>query len=393
MQLKTNHDLHSCSSSIACACGMAHTTNEQRIFPLQINSLASAVSSEPEASPGKKYERCMVLGGGGFRLGYYLGIFAALQKLGKKPDVLLACCGGAMAAGIIQAFTDDEERKNWLSSPLTYQFWCDLKSSRNASITGTLSGVIRRRLFSTKPEIVPDLFNDYLFDIPLTYPLPPPDQPKAENLDVAIIAGELLYTESDVNRPRKGKKLFAQTVFCERRAASLLEGMTAPSSLDSWGETSVAAALRTDSVPIEEAVRSSVADLYLFRCHTYMGNTYTGGIIDLFPIEIARQLADQVVMEKKGLYDELISIPALRSVFGTHGNRRLSHVLKQKADWWVDTSDMEQALQANQIERKAVWLRNRVELVVPGSYDAYVKMIDAQWAYGYQRALNGAATL
>lgn len=335
----------------------------------------------------------MVLGGGGFRFGYYLGIFAALQKLGKKPDVLLACCGGAMAAGIIQAFTDDDQRKNWLSSPVTYQFWRDLKSSRNASITRTLSGVIRRRLFATKPEVIPDLFNDYLFDIPTTYPLPPPDQPRAHDVDVAIIAGKLLFQESEVGQPRKERKLFVQTVFCERRTASLLDGMTAPSSLDSWGRSTVEPTLLTDSVPIGDAVRASVADMFLFRCHTHMESTYTGGIIDLFPIEIAQRLANEVVMEKKGPYDALISIPALRSVFGTHGNKRLSHVLKQKAHWWVDTSDMEQVLHVDQIERKIAWLRNRIELVVPSSYEAYVKMIDAQWAYGYQRALDGAEIL
>jgi predicted acylesterase/phospholipase RssA len=335
----------------------------------------------------------MVLGGGGFRFGYYLGIFAALQKLGKKPDVLLACCGGAMAAGIIQAFTDDEQRKDWLSSPVTYQFWRDLKSSRDASISRTLIGVIRRRLFATEHDVIPDLFNDYLFDIPTTYPLPPADQPRAKDVDVAIIAGKLLFQESDVKQPRKDRKLFAQTVFCENRTASLLEGMTAPSSFDSWGNSAVAPAILTDSVPIEEAVRASVADMFLFRCHTYRESTYTGGIIDLFPIEIAKRIANEVVMEKKGPYDAHISIPALRSVFGTHGNRRLSHVLKQKANWWVDTSDMEQVLHVNQIERKIAWLRNRIELVVPDSYEGYVKMIDSQWNYGYQRAMNGATTI
>jgi hypothetical protein len=336
----------------------------------------------------------MVLGGGGFRFGYYLGMFSALQKLGKKPDVLLACCGGAMAAGIIQSFEDDEQRKSWLSSPVTYQFWKDLKSSRNASITRALRGVLHRRLFGMTPDRIPDLFNEYLLDIPSTYPLPPPEQPRAQGVDVAIIAGKLLFNEWEVGHPRNDRKLFSQTVFCESRTASLLKGMTAPASLEKWGQSTVDSALLTHSFPLAEAVRASVADMYLFRCHTHMDNTYTGGVIDLFPIEIAKTIANEVVMEKKGPYDSHISIPALSSVFGaSNGNKRLSHVLKQKANWWVDTSDMEKALCVGQIERKLAWLRNRVELVVPTTHQAYVKMIDAQWDYGYRRTLIGSATV
>jgi predicted acylesterase/phospholipase RssA len=43
----------------------------------------------------------MVMGGGGFRFGIYIGMYAALRQAGKAPDVLLASCGGAIAAAII----------------------------------------------------------------------------------------------------------------------------------------------------------------------------------------------------------------------------------------------------------------------------------------------------
>jgi hypothetical protein len=54
----------------------------------------------------KPYKRCMVMGGGGFRFGIYIGMYAALRQAGKAPDVLLASCGGAIAAAIIHNLPD-----------------------------------------------------------------------------------------------------------------------------------------------------------------------------------------------------------------------------------------------------------------------------------------------
>ena len=70
-----------------------------------------------------KYQRCMVFAGGGFRLGIYLGMYAAARDAGRAPDLLLATCGGAVAAPLVQALPDDAQRKAWLSSPQMYQFW------------------------------------------------------------------------------------------------------------------------------------------------------------------------------------------------------------------------------------------------------------------------------
>ena len=86
----------------------------------------------------------MVMAGGGFRFGYYLGIYAAMRQLDKTPDLLLASCGGAIAAGIIQHFSDDDQRKEWICSPEMYQFWLGMKSSKQATISRSLAGALGR---------------------------------------------------------------------------------------------------------------------------------------------------------------------------------------------------------------------------------------------------------
>ena len=330
----------------------------------------------------------MVMAGGGFRFAYYLGIYAAMRELNKTPDLLLASCGAAIAAGIIQRFPDDAQRKAWICSPEMYQFWLQMKSSKQASITRSLMAALGRGISLGNARKIPDLFNDYLFEIPAKLPVPPISSTNDETA-VAIIAGKLLYAESEVGQMRGRRKLFAETVFCAPRAAALLHGMHSPLSVDLWGDSAIAPDLLTDvNMPMEHAVRASVSDMFYFRCHSYQNSHYIGGVIDLFPIEIAKQLADQVIMELKGPYDKLFSIPALRHVLGIHGNARLEHVLQQSADLWVDTSDMEQVLVKNQIDKKIAWRRNRIELVMPDSYEVYLKMIEAQWQYGFQRGLN-----
>ena len=341
----------------------------------------------------KKYQRCMVMAGGGFRFGYYLGMYAAMCKLNKAPDLLLASCGGAIAAGTIQSFSDDAQRKDWISSPTMYQFWLELKSNRQASITRAFVAAVNRRFFAKNAKKIPDLFNDYLFEIPKHLPTPP-TTPLNHELDVAIIAGKLLYTEAEVGLARGQRKLFAETVFCTARTASLLNGATSPLSADTWGDNAIAAQLLTETnMPMVEAMRASVSDMFYFRCHSYQGNDYIGGVIDLFPIEVATQLAEEIIMELKGPYDNFFSIPALRVVLGIDGNERLDHVLQQFADIWVNTSDMSEVLVENQIYKKIIWRHNQIKLIMPDSYENYVKMIDAQWQYGYHRGLNSTTSV
>lgn len=328
------------------------------------------------------------MAGGGFRFGYYLGIYAAMRQRNQTPDLLLASCGGAIAAGIIQHFPDDAQRKAWICSAEMHQFWLQMKSSQQASIGRALTGAMMRGLSTKSAHRIPDLFNDYMFEIPAELPVPPTSRANQET-EVAIIAGKLLFNEDELGQLRGERKLFAETVFCTPRAATLLDGMQAPLSAESGGGNAIAPEVLTDvNMPTAQAARASVSDMFYFRCHSYQGSHYIGGVIDLFPIEIAHQLAEQVIMELKGPYDKLFSIPALRSVLGINGNQRLQHVLQQRADLWFDTSDMEQALLENQIVKKIAWQRNRIELRMPLSYEAYVKMIEAQWEYGFQRGLK-----
>ena len=330
------------------------------------------------------------MSGGGFHFVYYLGIHSALCASGKRPDLLLASCGGAIAAALIQRLQDDSERKNWICSPQMYQFWCGLKSTSSARITHAFFSAMRRRFWGHHAKYIPDLFQDYMFEIPPDLPLP---DSKQKTVDVAIVAGRLNYSESEVGQLRGRRKLFSEIIFCEQRAADLLHQFPVPLSDDRYGDNAIDAALLTKvDMPLGDAVRSSISDMFYFRCHTHGSDNYIGGVVDLFPIEVASHLAGSIVMERKAGYDSTYGLPAIRTVLGFDGNERLRHVLDQHADVWVDTSDMEQVFLHQRTYQKLIWHKNLIQIVAPPSYEAYVKMIEAQWAFGYQRAMAGLAS-
>lgn len=336
----------------------------------------------------KKYKRCLVLAGGGFRFGIYLGMYAAACESGRAPDILLASCGGALAASIIAGLPDDEQRKNWLTSEDMYRFWCALKSSPQAGIVHTLAQAAKRGLLRDSAKTIPDLFNEYLFEIPADLPLPSlPYQ--EQSVATAIIGGKLLFSEKEVGQQRGNRKLFAETVFCEERVAGLLAGMSSPLAHPRWGEHAISEQLLCDSTtPTKTAARISITDMYYFRCHSHVDENYFGGVLDLFPIEVARCLADEVMMEFKQSFDQAFSIPAWRSVLGLDGNARLRYVNGQAIDVRIDTSDVAIALAKENVQKKLDWRHNRIHLVMPATYATYVSYMEAQWQYGYERGME-----
>ncbi|MYM87826.1 hypothetical protein GTP91_11615 [Rugamonas sp. FT82W] len=332
----------------------------------------------------------MVLAGGGFRFGYYLGMHAAAVDAGREPDLLLATCGGAVAGAIIRNLPDSAARKAWLASPQMYEFFRGLRSSPQATPLRALAGIALRRMNGARAARIPDLFNDYLFEIPPALPLPPEPAPTPEPA-LAIVGGRLLFGPDEAGQLRQGRAIYRVTLFGDERIAALAAGQPSAIGRDGWTDA-VAHDLATDTtMPLADAARISIADVVYFRCQSAGGADYTGGAIDLFPIELARCLARHVSIEMKQSYDQQTAIPALRAVFGIDANARLRHVHGQPADVWIDTSDVSQALRGTGVQKRIAWRANRVQLVAPATYERYVADVDAQWQYGYRRAREAYA--
>lgn len=334
----------------------------------------------------------MVLAGGGFRFGYYLGMHAAAVDAGREPDLLLATCGGAVAGAIIAGLPDTASRKEWLRSPQMYEFLGGFESTERATPASALWHVARRRLSGGHAARLPDLFNDYLFEMPQPIPLPQPLPPcGTQRPALAIIGGKLLFGAHETGQPRHGRPLYNVTLFCDNRTAALAHGLPSAIGTDGWSDAVSPGLLVDTQMPVADAARVSIADMVYFRCQTARGVDYTGGVIDLFPIELARALAHHVTMEMKEAYDELLAAPALRAAFGFDGNRRLRHVHSQPVDVWVDTSDVRRAMRGGGVQKRLDWRRNRIRLIPPVSYARYLADVEALWSFGYQRGQEAYA--
>lgn len=332
-----------------------------------------------------RYSHCMVLGGGGFRFSYYLGAYAAAAGANNAPDLLLATCGGAIAAAVIQALPDDQARKGWVSSREMYDFLRDCQPSDAATVRRVISGAGRRWLQKERSPRIPDLFHDYLFDLPRRIPLPPP--PAHPTVAVAIVGGKLLFGPDEVNQPRSGRKLFVETVFGGQRAAALLNGANAPAAA---ADNAIADTLCVDShVSLADAVRVSISDMFYLPCFKVGTKHYMGGVIDLVPMELAARLANRITAENKAPFNQVFAIPAIRAVLGVDGNARMREVRGQHAETWIDTSDVGTILKRHGAKKALSWKAPHIRLSLPDSYKDYVKDVHAQWQYGYDRA--GAA--
>lgn len=336
----------------------------------------------------EQYRRCLVLAGGGFRFAYYLGVHAAAEDCGRKPDVLLASCGGAIAAAVIAALPDAEARRDWMAGPAMYAFLRAIRSTPRAAPLRTLGAAGMRWLRRAPAARIADLRRDYLFELPDVLPLPLPQPPQDDTPALAIVGARLLYDLAKTGERRGPQPPFGEVVFGPPRVAALLDGTPAPAADPRWSAGAVDPVLRveTDVAPAD-AARISIADMFYFRSHDVAGRHYSGGVIDLFPIELARRLAREVIMERKMPFNPWLALPALRAVFGIDGAARLDHVHAQGADAWVDTRDARHVLRAHGIGKRIDWRRNRIMLTVPPTHDAYAAQVRAQWDYGYLKGM------
>lgn len=339
-----------------------------------------------------KYRRCLVLGGGGLRFAYYLGVHAAAEARGRRPDLLLATCGGALAAAVIAALPDADARRDWVAGPAMYRFLCAIESTRRAQPWHALGGAARRWLDRRPARRIPDLFDDYLFALPAALPLPPHTAPPTSAPALAIVGARLMFAPHAAGQVRGARRLFAQVVFCPAQTARLLDGMAAPAADPRWSHGAIAPLLETNSTtPLADAVRISIADMFYFRSHAHGRHHYAGGVIDLFPIELAQRLAHDVIMERKASFDPWFALPALRAVFGIDGAVRLAHVHAQTADAWVDTRAIARDLRNVGVCKRIDWrlalARSRIVLAIPATHAAYAAAVRTQWDYGYRQGL------
>lgn len=326
----------------------------------------------------------LMFAGGGTRYAIYGGVYQALEEAGICPSYIIASCGGAITSTVINAFKSNEERKEYFKSKEFYEFIRSLKLAPSARLDKLPIYCIGKLFNRRSAPTIEDIIGRYIVDMPtdISKYLPSLNIKPQGGIPTIVIACKASFLESEVNKPRNGKKIFKRLLITDPKTASILKQSSDYASYkDSAIELNYD--IVTDIDPIV-AMRISGSDMFYVPPVCLNGEYYFGGAADLVPIELALSLAKNVIVERKQRYT-LIEEALIRSVFGFSANARLNECESKYSSLVIDTMDNEQALKNNYIGRSINWFKLRVEVKNNIPYDKFCVQIDVQWQYGYER--------
>ena len=340
-------------------------------------------------SPHKPYQRAVLFSGGGTRYGLYLGMYAALKDLNLSPDLIIATCGGGIAASIINVFPTKEEQKKYIKSDELYQFVKQTKLTEQKSLFKLGLFSLRKILISKKAPFIEDVLSKYLIELSQDIAeLPSLKNISFENSNTIIIGSRLLFTKDDIGKPRNAKKLYRKVLFTNNKTARQINKEMIKTTSTNYIESAVDNNMEIfDNFSMTEAMRISVSDMFYVKPYFKENDIYAGGAIDLMPIEIANHLAYEIILEKKQIYKP-IEEALVRAVLGFSGNTRLQEVSLSTPTFWIDTQDASQILRKHNLQKSINWLRFEINLKYPRSYQQFQNDMEAQWEYGYQQTIK-----
>ncbi len=376
----------------------------------------------------KPYKRVQIFSGGGSRFGYYLGSYAALVEHDLRPDIILGTCGGSLSALLVQIAPEPYDLQQLAVSRELYSvikairhvdsteanFKLKLRYSFNAIQRWRLSrNSTRHKHYQGKDnheQLLDELQQLAMFRVDnetqwldeLLRFLP--SEKSSGNFtstapDIAIIASRLRQTVGASSLTNNTAQL--QELLFAPKILSLTEGSLSKMTLSSPAHAFANGRINQSVKIITEwdiatAVRASMADMYyLPPIHDQDLGWCLGGVINLTPIELACQLADSVFAETKAGYDSWLAAPAIQRIFGFDPNQRLAQVhgfLPKLANQdsrqlhWLPFADNGQQLIGS--VRKRFSMKQMTVALIHHDYDGFVKTMQAQWQYGYQRTTD-----
>ncbi len=336
-----------------------------------------------------KYNRAIVFSGGGFRIGLYLGMFAAANDAGINPDLIIASCGGSFSTAIINSFETDAERKEFLLSEKLFNFFKSFSLTKEKMLYRIGIDSLIRQFRKKNASHIIDLFTKYLVEVPDFNDFFPELKNSFNNsIKILLIGSKILYSENEVGLKRKNKKLFKEIIFTDPQTKKFIEGSYSAVG-EHYKESSIHKEIDIYSeTPMKEAVRISIADMFYFSPYKLNDEFYMGGAINLMPMEIAEKVSHSVIFEFKQEYKPKIEESAIRNVFGYSGIERMKAVHDMYSDYWIDTSDAPQKLKNHYISTKINYNKFCVSLSLPLNYNQYKSDMQFQWLYGYKRAME-----
>lgn len=339
----------------------------------------------------EKFKRAVVFSGGGTRLMIYLGMLAALEELNMKPDVLIASCGGAFAATVINAFPDHISRKEYLKSEEYFRFVSGTVLTRHKKLSGIGLFTLKKLFDQRNAPFAEDVFSRYLVEMPqdLAEVFPSLKNVRfSQEIPTVIIGSEVLFDPKESGQKRNGRKLYRKVIFTDPKTSEKINPEQIIISSENMKNSAVEEhiSIKTD-ISLLESTRISVSDMFYVEPVFLQGKYFAGGAIDLIPAELAHHLADEIIIEKKQSYNP-VEEALVRSVLGFSGNARLEEIEQFPADFQIDTIHIKEDLKGHYLKKGINWKKFEIDFSFPESYERFAEDMEMQWQYGFDQTMK-----
>jgi len=349
-----------------------------KLFNLAVILLSCTLLLTAKPAEAKKFRRALIIAGGGISPGIGLGILSAAEEAGQMPDVVITTCGSSLSAAIYNAHMNGRSSLNYAKSQT---FFNSLNQVRISTSKATDMGTKFDNMLAN-PNAIPQLFSQLV----LSYPenanagLPNTTFNSGSGPRFIMVTSRANFGPGDVGK-QKFASMFTEAFFTDPDTAQALQNFRTALPPGSLVESNTVA---FSNVNTETAMRASIADPHLLNPIALNGKYFFTGAVDLFPLELAQSLADEVIVTYPvSLFSGYID-QAFDSSFGFSQNRRVLQAINNSTVKWVDMSG------ADSIKfdpEPGVTITNKV----PQTLSRFQQGIQTQFDFGYSRmreALN-----
>ena len=325
----------------------------------------------------KKFQRALVIAGGGISPGVALGILAAAEENGWIPDVVITTCGSSLSTSIYNAYKNSRDSLAYAQSPVFHQGLSQIR------IQTPDVRVLQARIEHMEKNhgTIPPIFDKVIMSLPNTVEMSLPDTRfnSGAGPRFVMIGAKASFGPGDVGRPINSK-IFTEVFFTDPDTAQALQGFQ--STLPGY----VAAQTQVlTNVSTQDAVRNSIADPLFLNPSILNGSYFFTGAIDLYPLDVAHHLADEVVATYPISLFKDYEDTAFKAAFGFTQTSRAVHTVTNNRVKWIDLSGVE-PLRFDPTNSGFTLYSQ-----VPAQLGAFQQGILAQFNFGRQRMAEALA--
>lgn len=216
-------------------------------------------------------------------------MFAAMTDFGISPDLIISSCGGSIATAIINSFPNNKIRKEYLCSTELYDFIKKTKLTEESKLNRIGLFILKKMYSHKSAPFIEDVFSRYLVEMPqdLFEYLPNLSNNVNQHVRSIIIGAKLLFSPSDVNKVRNDRKLYRRIFFTDADTAQFIHLDSTATRND--GNYRMSAIDESTDIfthfPMSRIVRISISVMFYVKPVLFENSYYSGGAIDLVPIE------------------------------------------------------------------------------------------------------------